>query len=924
MARWDDQALIEGHSRCLHPLLCRVIVMPRAATPVETLIFSPDPEARDVLYAPVRVCASKRRVRSVRFRTNANIVDVNATSMDSYPDPPARSGSDPFLGPGELRARARAIDWAATPLGPVAGWSAELRTAVRLMMASPVAMSLWCGAAYTLIYNDAYSRILGAKETHALGRSGAEVWDELWPALKAQFDQVRNGGDAIFADEARLTMERLEGGRAEDAWFTYALSALSDDEGNVIAVYNVAVEVTEKIRAREAVAGERSRLFEAFQRVPSFVSVVTGHNHVFEYANEAYFTLVGRRDIVGRPVWEAIPDARGQGFEVLLDGVRDTGVPVSGREVPLRLVRTPGAEPEERFVDFVYQALTDAQGHRWGVMGYGSDVSEHVRARREVERLLAESEQANQLLQDQTAELEAQTTKLHSVLVELEERSAQAEAERARATGILDTMADAHFVLDADFRFTSVNAASERNLAHAREELIGRRIWDVFPNALGGIFEESYRRVATEGVEAHFVGEYNDETLDLVPEVDAYPAPGGGVAVFWRDIGPKMRAEAAVRASERRLRDVFEQAPLAVAVMTGPEHVYTAVSPMYARSPGLGRALIGRSMREAFPEVVGKGYIEAMDRVYHTGEPYNATERLVPLAGPDGVMEDRYFNVGYQPLRNVNGEVYAVASVAYDVTDHVRARQELERARAQAEEANSAKNDFLSTMSHELRTPLNAISGYTDLLMMELRGPLTPEQRLDLERVRRANQHLTGLVTDVLNFARLDAGQVELDVGEVDLADVVMDVEALVAPQLAAKRQRFDHDGCTSKDPASPLCLRADGEKVRQILLNLMTNAIKFTDAGGRVTLTCETDETAGVIRVRLSDTGRGIPPGQLERIFEPFVQVDRQRTQDSQQGVGLGLAISRDLARVMGGELTAESELGRGSTFTLVLPAAR
>src|SRR6185369_2923346 len=134
-------------------------------------------------------------------------------------------------------------------------------------------------------------------------------------------------------------MERLEGGRAEDAWFTYALSALTDDAGTCLAVYNVAVEVTEKIHAREAVAGERSRLFEAFQRVPSFVSVVTGPDHVLEYANEAYYALIGRSDIIGRPVWQAIPDARGQGYEALLDSVRDTGVPVTGRESSLRLVR---------------------------------------------------------------------------------------------------------------------------------------------------------------------------------------------------------------------------------------------------------------------------------------------------------------------------------------------------------------------------------------------------------------------------------------------------------------------------------------------------------------------------------------------------------------------------------------------------------
>jgi PAS domain S-box-containing protein len=859
----------------------------------------------------------------MRIRTNTNTPDMDASGTQNSGSL-ARAGTDIFAGPGDVRALAGATDWAATPLGPVDTWAPELRTAVRSMLASPVAMSLWCGPSYILIYNDAYSRILGAKQSHALGRSGAEVWDELWPALEPQFAQVRNGGDAIYADEAKLTMERLEGGAAEDAWFTYALSALVDDSGSTIAVWNVAVEVTEKIHARDALAGERTRLFDVFQRVPSFVSVVTGPNHVFEYANEAYYALVGQRDLVGRPVWEAIPDARGQGFEVLLDQVRDTGVPVSGSEVPLSLVRTAGAAPEERFVDFVYQALSDSQGRHWGVMGYGTDVTEHVRARRKVERLLGESEQSNHLLQDQAAELEAQTTELQAITQELEEHARQVEAERARATGILETMNDAHFVLDSEFRFISVNAASERALAHAREELLGRSIWEMFPASLGSAFESNYRRVAEERVEVHFVADYEDDTLDLVPEVDAYPAPGGGVAVFWRDVAPRMRAEAALRASEQRLRDVFEQAPLAVAVMTGPEHIYTAVSPMYAQSPGLGRVLIGRSMRDAFPEVVGRGYIEAMDEVYHTGIPYRATERLVPLARPeDGVIEDRYFNIGYQPLRDASGQVYAVASVAYDVTNQVRARHEVERARADAEAANAAKSEFLSTMSHELRTPLNAISGYVDLLMMELRGPLSSAQRLDLDRVRRANQHLTGLVTDVLNFARLDAGKVELDLADIELAEVVRDVEALITPQLAAKRQTFDRDGCSSSEPPNSLRLRADGEKVRQILLNLLANAVKFTATGGRVSVACEADAGAGVVRVRVSDNGRGIPASQLERIFEPFVQVDRQRTQDSQQGVGLGLAISRDLARLMGGELTGESEPGQGSTFTLVLPAA-
>ncbi len=255
------------------------------------------------------------------------------------------------------------------------------------------------------------------------------------------------------------------------------------------------------------------------------------------------------------------------------------------------------------------------------------------------------------------------------------------------------------------------------------------------------------------------------------------------------------------------------------------------------------------------------------------------------------------------------------------------ARAEAEAARADAERANRAKAQFLAAMSHELRTPLNAIAGYAELMEMGIRGPVTAEQREDLARVRRAGQHLQSLINDILNHARLEAGTVRYDLQTVLLDEVVADVEALVSPQLRARALTFSHDGCATDTPERPHAVRADGEKVRQVLLNLMTNAIKFTAPGGRIELACAIDRGADgrptVVRLRVSDTGRGIASGALTQIFEPFVQVDRHRTHESQQGVGLGLAISRDLARGMGGDLTAESTPGVGSAFTLTLPSA-
>lgn len=251
------------------------------------------------------------------------------------------------------------------------------------------------------------------------------------------------------------------------------------------------------------------------------------------------------------------------------------------------------------------------------------------------------------------------------------------------------------------------------------------------------------------------------------------------------------------------------------------------------------------------------------------------------------------------------------------------ARDAAEEAQQRAQSANHAKSMFLANMSHELRTPLNAIAGYTQLLTLGLRGTLSDQQLLDVARIGLASNHLMALVTDVLNFARLESGHVEYQIEDMDIAPVLAELEPLLGPQLSAKHLSFDHDGCVPDAAGEVHRVMADAEKLRQILLNLLTNAIKFTDDGGRIALSCENDEAAGVSRVHVSDTGRGIPSDQLERIFEPFVQVDRHRTPGSQQGVGLGLAISRDLARGMGGDLTVTSTVGVGSTLTLSLPRA-
>ncbi|MEX2571594.1 MAG: PAS domain S-box protein [Gemmatimonadota bacterium] len=252
-------------------------------------------------------------------------------------------------------------------------------------------------------------------------------------------------------------------------------------------------------------------------------------------------------------------------------------------------------------------------------------------------------------------------------------------------------------------------------------------------------------------------------------------------------------------------------------------------------------------------------------------------------------------------------------TVAFAIS-RVRDEWAIREAKEEAEAANAAKAQFLGVMSHELRTPLNAIGGYVELLELGIHGEPTAAQRRALERIRTNQRHLLGLINDILSFAKLEAGQVEIVTGPCSVAEILTGLEALVSPLASAKDIECTLSG------ADDLFVLADDERLNQILLNLVANAIKFAPRGGWVRLTSE--RVRDEVLIRVQDNGPGIAPEKQGTIFEPFVQADRS-LHFPQDGVGLGLAISRELARGMNGELEVESEPPNGAAFTLRLAAA-
>ena len=531
---------------------------------------------------------------------------------------------------------------------------------------------------------------------------------------------------------------------------------------------------------------------------------------------------------------------------------------------------------------------------------------------------------------------------------------------------LIDSVRDyAIFALDPEGFVLSWNPGAQRFKGYEPWEIIGKHFSIFYPREL---VEEGFPdyelRVAAE------IGRFEDEGWRIRKDgtrfwanvvITALRDRDGtlrGFGKVTRDLTARREADEALRESEERFRLLVEGVKDYAIFLLDPKGNVVTWNAGAQRIKGYrADEIVGKTFKQFYmPEDIARGH----------------PDRELEIATRTGMYEEEglrvrkdgstfWASVLITALRNKAGELVGFAKVTRDLTERRQAQEremraaqrlameeaarheaefreeevramadqlerhseelekrtrEAEQSRQRADEANKVKAQFLAAMSHELRTPLNAIGGYADLLLMGVTGDLNETQRDHLQRVKRSQSHLLGVINDILGFTRIEAGQLTYDFTDVSLDEAAQSATQLLAAQAQAKGIALRSLSASAQGPVTAW---ADRAKVEQIVLNLVSNALKFTEQG-EITVTTQTSGDRAMITVR--DTGTGIPADKLESVFEPFVQVGRSLT-SHKEGTGLGLAISRDLARAMKGDVTARSEVDVGSEFTLSLPVA-
>ncbi|SMB81449.1 PAS/PAC sensor signal transduction histidine kinase [Hymenobacter roseosalivarius DSM 11622] len=730
-----------------------------------------------------------------------------------------------------------------------------------------------------------------------------------WPQFVHPDDRpavVQGLGETLAQGRPWRYEFRLRGADGHYRWITSqgTPEPLADAEaaGRPRQWFGSTLDIDELKRAQQQIEEQDQLLTSILSSLPASVVTFEGEDLRFGFFNEAYQHLAQGRVVPGRPAVEVFPEAAEQGFLASLRGVLRTGEPYQGQEVPAYARDPRTGQQQEMYLDLAYLPLRHGQQPPHAVLGFILDVTDRVRARRQAEAAQAQA------------------------LAAAEQAAAQREAFYQLFE---QTPACIAQLREPGHRFEYVNDAYQQLFPD--RQLVSRTVAEALPEAVEHGFLALLDGVLRTG-ETYFGLEMllpvtrtdgqppRDTYFDFTYQATREAGHIVGISIFATDVTERVRARRQREAQQAQLHNLFMEAPAPIVILDGPALTYQLVNPAYQQIfPG--RELLGLPLLDALPELAGTDVFARLDQVYQTGVTYVVQELPVQLARrTGGPLEEIYFTFTYQARRDERGAVDGALVFAYEVTDQVRARQQLAQANAELKAANrqlthtnTDLDNFIYSASHDLKQPIANIEGLLDALHEELPadlaaalpvGPILARMASSVERFQRTLDHLTDITRLQKEYA---PAAVAVRVPAV-LDDVCLDL----APQLAASGARLTRDVAQC-----PPLLFAE-KNLRSVLFNLLSNALKYRSPHRTLHVAISCHAVPGYQVLEVHDNGLGIPLAQQPRLFGMF-----QRFHDHVEGTGVGLFMVKRMVENAGGRIDVHSQEGTGTTFFVYFPVA-
>ncbi|PPT23482.1 hybrid sensor histidine kinase/response regulator [Xanthomonas arboricola] len=803
------------------------------------------------------------------------------------------SASFPY-GDSAIAQAVRAYDWAATPLGPTTQWPSPLRNAVSLMLSSPESMYVVWGDALTFFYNDAYTPILGPRQPHALGAPLQELWADAWEAVRAPIEAAFAGRASRF-EEVPIGMNRY--GTPEDTWWTFSFSPIYLDDGRVGGAFCVTNEVTDRKVAQNRLADEHERLIRLFEQAPMFMAFLSGPQHRVEFANPCYSRLIGHRDVIGKPLAEALPDLVEQGHLHRLDEVYQSGRAYAANALAYNVQAEPGGPVERRLLDLVYQPIAGADGTVSGIFVQGLDITDRIG----LERAVREAEVRNRQILDSVMDYAIIATDLHGLV-------------------------------------TSWNEGAQRILGWSEAEMLGQTLERTFTPE-----DVERRQILIEAAAALESGSGMDERWHVRKSGQRFWANGSlmvlrdetGAAIGFvkvlRDRTAERLASEALRESERRLDAL---------VRASSQSIFSASADWRELRQLVGEGALSDALSAS---------LNWQQEMVHPDDRARLAEAIAhSIVNKTGLdVEYRVLDadqrVGWTlmraiPLLDEREQIVEWFGTAADITDKRLAEQQLrqltetleERVRERsaalllAEEKlrqsqkMEAVGQLTGGLAHDFNNLLTAISVGLELLQTRIEQGKYDRLERYVEMAQSSAARATALTQRLLAFSRRQT-----------LAPTALEVQALVQGMHDIIARTLGPSIALQLRPAAdPWKVLVDAPQLENALLNLCINARDAMPDGGELTIAVanrvlesgaaqQLDLPIGeYVCLSVQDTGTGMSADVMSKVFEPFFT-----TKPIGQGTGLGLSMIYGFTRQSGGHVRIDSEVGVGTTMALYLP---